>query len=288
MIKVVQCKMQSQIFLKVKIIYLLTTYIHFFSPLQRVLCKLLSPIIASSIFFVPISHATNIPKLTMMTEYLEPYNFEKNGVVKGISVDILVLMLDKVGSTQNRDDIKIYPWMRAYTMVKEKNNTVLFSTVRTKQREKMFKWVGPIFNVKYNIYALKNKKIKISKFEDLKNYKIGTLRGDITEDLLVKYAGLQLSDLDRISSYLGNMKKLSAERISLIAASKNTVMSMHNKAGLNYEDLEPVFILGNASTYYAFNKNTPDDLINLFQKAFDKLKDEGKIAEIFKQYGKKL
>jgi len=269
-----------------KIIGLFITCIEHFLRLKKTVLKLLSYMYILLICIVPTTHATNIPKLTMMTENWKPYNFEQNGVVKGISVDILALMLKKTGSTQSRSEIKIYPWVRAYTLVKEKANTVIFSTTRTKQREKMFKWVGPIFNVEFNLYALKKKNIKINSFKDLKKHKIGTLRGDVTEDLLVKYAGIQLSDLDRVYSNVANIKKLSAERVALIAESKNTLMTTYKEAGLNYDDFESVFILDKKNMYYAFHKETPDALIALFQKAFDEIKSEGKLDEIFHRYGK--
>ncbi|MCP4163486.1 MAG: transporter substrate-binding domain-containing protein [Deltaproteobacteria bacterium] len=137
----------------------------------------------------------SLPGFLIMTENWKPYNFQEDGVIKGVSTDMLVLMLKKIGSQQGRKDIKLYPWSRSYKLVQEKKNAVLYTTTRTPEREKMFKWVGPIFDMTFYIYALKSKKIKIKSYDDLKKYKIGVIREDVTEQLLVKKAGFALKDL---------------------------------------------------------------------------------------------
>jgi hypothetical protein len=48
-----------------------------------------------------------------MTEDREPYNFEKDGVGKGLSTDSPVLILEKIESTQGLKHITIFPWIRA-------------------------------------------------------------------------------------------------------------------------------------------------------------------------------
>lgn len=240
------------------------------------------------LLFFPIStiYAGTVPRFTIMTEEWEPYNFQKDGVVKGISTDILVLMLEKTGSSQGRNDIIIYPWVRAYKHTQENPGTILFTTTRTEKREKMFKWVGSIFEIEFNIYALKSRNIKINSPEDLKKYKIGTLRGDVTEDLLVKNAGLIKDNFYQVGLNLRNTKKLSAGRIDLIAQSNDTTIATCREAGIDPNTFEAVLMLDKKSMYYAFHKDTPDSLITIFQMAFDDIKNSGKLTEIFQNYGK--
>lgn len=247
---------------------------------------LLSLTIIFLFFTVSAIYADTVPKFTIMTEEWEPYNFQKDGVVKGISADMLVLILERIGSAQGRNDIRIYPWARAYKMIQQNSGTLLFTTTRTRERDKIFKWVGPIFEVEYFIYALKNRNIKINSYEDLRKYKIGTLRGDVVEDLLVKNAGMKISDFDQVSSNIQNTRKLWVGRIDLVPQSKNTTIHTCKEAGLNPDEFEPVFTLGKQSMYYAFHKETPDSVITMFQTAFDDIQNEGKLAEIFKKYGK--
>lgn len=250
--------------------------------------KIISGLLVLAFFFLlfPLSasHADTVPKFMIMTEEWKPYNFQEKGTIKGISVDMLVLMLERTGSAQGRDDIQIYPWARAYKISREKPGTLLFTTARTAEREKIFKWVGPIFEIEFNIYALKSRHIRINSFEDLRKYKIGTLRADAMEELLINKTGMKVSDFDQGASNLINMKKLLAGRTDLIAQSKDTTIHTCKEAGLNPDEFEPVFILEKSSMYYAFHKETPDSVIIMFQTVFDEIKSEGKLAEIFKKY----
>ncbi|MBA4367457.1 MAG: hypothetical protein C0403_07440 [Desulfobacterium sp.] len=122
--------------------------------------------------------------------------------------------------------------------------------------------------------------------EDARKYKIGTLRGDVVEELLIKKAGMKLSDFDQVARNIQNTQKLSVGRIDLAAQSKDTTINTCTEAGLNPDDFEPVFSLDKQSMYYAFHKETSDAIIAAFQKAFDDLKKEGKVSEIFRNYGK--
>ncbi|MBF0228391.1 MAG: ABC transporter substrate-binding protein [Desulfamplus sp.] len=254
--------------------------------LQKLKFYSLSLVVICLFISVSTICAETFPQLEIMTEEWTPYNFEKDGVVQGISTDILVLMLEKVGSTQGRKDINLYPWARGYKLLKTKPNTLLYTTSKTEERENMFKWVGPIFEIDFNLYALKSRKIKINSFEEIKIYKIGTLRDDVVEEVLVKNAGMKVSDFDRVAANVFNMKKLAAGRVDLVPQAQDTTDVECKRLGLDPNDFEAVFLLHKTSMYYAFNKETPDSVIKTLQTAFDQLKNEGKLTEIFHSYGK--
>ncbi len=231
-------------------------------------------------------YSDSIPEFKIMTEEWEPYNFERDGIAKGLSVDMLALMLDRVGSTQSRDDIEVLPWARGYDYAQNQANTILFSTTRIEEREEMFKWVGPIFESIFYVFALKSRNITINSFKELSRYKFGTLRDDVVENLLIERSDLTLNDFYRSNSNLQNTKMLAAGRIDLVASSFETLNVTCRKAGLNPDIFESVIILEKKSIYYAFHKDTADSVILTFQKAFDKLKSEGVLDEILNKYGK--
>ncbi len=233
------------------------------------------------------SYANNVPQLNIITEEWEPYNFKKDGVVQGISVDMLVLMLERIGSTQGRKDIQIYPWARAYMVLQKEPGTLLFTTARTEEREHMFKWVGPISETYINIYALKGGKVTLNSVDDLKKYKIGTVRGDVTEDILIKKTDLNRKDFKQVTKLVQNTKMLMLGRIDLIVCSKETMIATCREADLDIDKFEYVFLLDSTHAYYAFHKDTPDSVIAIFQTAFDELKNEGKLVELFKNYKEK-
>jgi len=113
-----------------------------------------------------------------MSEQFPPFNFEENGQLKGTSVDLIALILERLNSKQNRNDIEILPWGRSYQKLLKEMNTVLFVVTRTKTRENLFKWVGPISDAKDVFLARKDKRITIKTIDDAKNT-IGAVIPDI-------------------------------------------------------------------------------------------------------------
>lgn len=229
-------------------------------------------------------YASQIAEFTIMTEEWRPYNFSEDSQIKGISTDILVLILDKIGSKQNRSDIEIYPWARAYNQAQTKANTILYTTARTKARKDLFKWVGPIFKIEFNLWAAKKRNIEINSVADLNQYQIGTLRYDVLESILLTNTNLEKNNLDRVSSNILNTKKLYKNRIDLVATSNKTMVQTSHDLELNTDWFENVYSFGEKSMNFAFHKNTPDYIIESFQAAFDELKANGQIAEIFNKY----
>ena len=73
--------------------------------------------------------------------------------------------------------IQIYPWARAYREIQDTNNTVVFTMSRTKEREKMFQWVGPIVESDWILVGDGNSSLVINNLDDAKKLKrIGTVR----------------------------------------------------------------------------------------------------------------
>jgi polar amino acid transport system substrate-binding protein len=252
---------------------------------MKILKSLLA--ISISILFLGSSavFAANFPELKIMTEDYAPFNFEKDGKVQGIAVDLMVEMLKKVGSSQTRDDIKLLPWARGLKDLGTKPNAVLFSTTRTKERENLYKWVCPINTLITEVIALKSKNIKITSNQDFGKYKVGCVLDDVGQDLIIA-AGVPIEKLDRTSSYKTNVKKLNAGRLDLYVSSMESVRLYAEKIGVDPDKFESVYILDESYLCYAFNKAVSDDVINQLQKALDELIEDGTFDKIKKKYNK--
>ena len=64
-----------------------------------------------------------IDDLYFITENYPPYNFEDDGKLQGISVDLLVLIFKKLKAQKTIDDIHLKPWARGYSALLKKKNT---------------------------------------------------------------------------------------------------------------------------------------------------------------------
>jgi polar amino acid transport system substrate-binding protein len=163
---------------------------------------------------------------------------------------------------------------------------MLFSTTRTKQREPLFKWVGPIIDTQIGIIAPKSKHLKINSIKDLNKYKIGAVINDIGEQLLLA-DGVKKENIDAISGtnpVVVNFQKMGKGRIDCFAYETNVAMYGAKSYQIDQNDFEVVYILKKGQLYYAFNKKTDDKIIKKYQEALDAIKKNGVYEKILKKY----
>ena len=227
--------------------------------------------------------ATSVDDIVFITEQYPPYNFEQDNKLQGTAVDTLTLMLQRVGSRQTREDIQLLPWARGYKRALSEPNTCLFTTTRTEEREELFKWVGPLRAAKDVLIARKDRNIKIDSLEDIKKYKIGTIRDDIAELYLIN-AGISVDNMESVAETILNIKKLNRGRIDLWAYGEDGAMWELKANGFNPVEYESVRVIGSKDIYFAFNKDTPDAVIQTLQAALDSLKNDGEYQKILDRY----
>jgi polar amino acid transport system substrate-binding protein len=217
-------------------------------------------------------------QLTLITEDFPPLNYVENNMAMGPSVDIVKAIETKLGLDT---EIEVYPWARGYKMATNNANTAIFSTNRTKERETLFKWVGPIAVKKYTLFAKAGSGIKITKLEDAKAYRIGVQREGSTE-LDLKAAGFT-TNLDAVTQPSENLEKLRRDHIDLWYADTGSVTVMCKQAGVDIKELEPVFVVREGQMYIAFNINTDDSIVKAWQDAYNALYEDGTIKKIFEK-----
>ena len=236
--------------------------------------------------FTTLTWANPIDDITFITENYPPYNFKDKENVKGIAPDILVLLFEKVGSKKTRKNIKVLPWARGYRYVQEVENTALFSTVRTQKRENLFKWVGPIATSTNSLIALKKNNIKIESINDLNEYKIGVVRDDIGEQLLLQLGikPRQIESTGGVDAIYKLIKMLNRNRFDIWSYEQSVAQWELKKNDYALNKYEVIYKLKTSELYFAFHKNTPEEVINQLQNALDELKKEGKYQLILDKY----
>lgn len=223
---------------------------------------------------VVVGQDVDVDDLVYMTEEYRPYNYTENGQLKGISIELLQLIWTHMGF--QKQPIQIYPWARGYNLLKENENHVLFATTRTEEREHLFKWVGPLYSAKFILIALAKNPIEIDTLESAKEYQVGTIQEDVSEQLLVA-AGFGKNVLQPVSRIEQNIQKLQKGRIDLIAYSERSFKSAIQVGKINPDQFKTVLVVKEINSYFAFNKSVTDTLIKKFQQALDSLQSEHQV-----------
>jgi polar amino acid transport system substrate-binding protein len=218
-------------------------------------------------------------ELIILTENLPPLNYLRNGVLVGPSVEIVREIQQRVGSDEM---IEVFPWARAYQLALEKKNVVLFGMTHTKEREPLFKWVGPLATKKDILIAKKGSELKVQSLVDAKKvHRIGTLRDDTREVFLRKYG---FTNLYPVSDEQNNAKKLMLGRIDLWVYKKPGWKTVCELAGLNPEEFVEVLELREIDVSIAFSRKTSDAIVDKWRTAFNEMLSDGTVDQIRVQW----
>ncbi|MCG8685729.1 MAG: ABC transporter substrate-binding protein [Desulfobacterales bacterium] len=236
-------------------------------------------IIITSFCFFGIYASASADTFTIMTEEYPPFNYSENGKITGLSSEVMVELLNRLGHPNN---IKVVPWSRGYNLIQNKDGMILYSMTRTEQRESLFKWVGPVAPNKWVFFIKKGSGIKISSLDDARKVKkIGTYKDDAAEAFL-KQEGF--TNIESVVDDLANVKKLAAGRIDLwIVGQLQGVFKAKSVLG-DAAAFEKVFDVKETQLYIAFSKGTSDDVIAKWQAELDKMKADGSYEAIMKKY----
>ena len=224
--------------------------------------------------FIPClaaDQSTSAKDLTYITEQFPPYNYQVDDKLQGISIDLLEKAWEKMGLNLSSNVIKLLPWTEGYQRTLDEKNTVLFSTARLPQREQLFKWAGPIGPIRNVLLARKDKNISIATTEDLKKFRIGAINEDSAVQMLLD-KGVKKEDLILENKSKPIIEMLQNGSIDAWAYGDAAGIWLIQESGANASDYEIAFVLGQTDYYYAFNKETPDYIVQSFQQAIDYVK----------------
>lgn len=215
--------------------------------------------------------------ITVMTEEWAPYNYEKEGKVKGISTEVVKAIQKRAG---NDDPIIIQSWGRSYQVLEQKPNHALFSMSRLPQREALFKWVGPIADNETYFFKKKGSDIDIKNLEDAKKVKLIGAGAETNVDFIeLKSKGFtNLSTLDTQSNPINLVVN---NRVDLGGSNPLTALFHLKKNNFPLDSIVNTGVqVFSVPLYIAFSLETSDEVIKKWQDALDSLKASGEFDKI--------
>ncbi|MDA8134685.1 MAG: ABC transporter substrate-binding protein [Desulfobacteraceae bacterium] len=236
-----------------------------------------------SIFFAIVAVAQAEVKITIYTEDWAPYNFKINEKFVGISTEIVEATFKRANVNY---EMIMASWARGYRTVLYENNTMLFTTARTEEREPLFAWVGPIATRNVHLLKLKERKdISISSLEGVKKFHLGVLRDDASTQYFIEKGFIENKHFELISLAEVEIKMLYAGRYDLIPGDEIAAKYQAKSYGYDPSQIEKAFLLIDRGGYYmAFNKGTDSELVKKIENTFLQLTREGLLDHIKEKY----
>jgi len=207
------------------------------------------------------------------TEEFPPYNYTENGQLIGQNVDIVNELFERLAFTP---EFVVLPWARGYLHALTTPNALIFSMARNTEREPLFKWVGSLGGINNCMFSLSsNDNFNLSTLEDAKKYTVVTqLNGNF--NVLLEKAGFKSGkNLFLSVSVESSVKMLQTGRVDLIALPRHVIFHYLKSQGKSLESkIKSQICIESTALYLAFNKNTPDDIVDMFRIELENLKKE--------------
>jgi polar amino acid transport system substrate-binding protein len=223
--------------------------------------------------------------LTGYTEQWPPYNYEEAGEVKGIASDVLRAICVDAKLICN---LNLVPWARAYKIVSNAPNTVLFTTARKASREKEFLWVGPLLPRSTWVYVKTATDKAGSADRDMTQFRFGIVRDEAARQDLIQ-AGVPASSLVEDSSNATVLRLLLAEAVDAMVDTEVGMAWSLRSASLPPTAVTKFSKLSeDGGYYYALNLQTDPAVVHRMQASLDKLRRSGRLDAITRQYSSGL
>ncbi len=216
--------------------------------------------------------ATEPEDLYYMTENYPPNNYlDEYGILQGASVEIVKAIWKEMGVSEQ--EIRVYPWARAYQNAVFQKEQVLFTMSRSSARIPLFKWVGPISSSRHLVVGYapdSSARHTIPALVALKSgFRIAVVNGDVGEALLLE-AGVPASACVPTIEMKEAIKKLMVGETDLLSIGQESYKSLRRAVPDGHFYI--AYVIDVSQDYIAFSKDVPDALIARFQKALDAIK----------------
>jgi polar amino acid transport system substrate-binding protein len=243
------------------------------------------PTIVFSLCAMSLSVGAAAQTIQLVTEDAYPFQYLENRQLTGMAVEVVAEVFKRAGIAHNDEMLS---WKDAYDRAQLYPNTCIYSTARTENRERLFKWVGPIVENKWAAFAKKGFAGKLEKPADFKTYRVGVLKGDAKErylqDLAVTFRAPESDDA-------ANARKLTLDRtapdkIDLWVTGYYTGLHAAKKTGV--ADIVPVWVFQTSQNYLACHTGVGAETVRKLQAALDSMKQDGTQAAIVARYERLL
>jgi len=228
-------------------------------------------------FFFLYSTTVFGDELKVVTENWKPYNYQDPDTkeIKGVSTRIVKSVLNQ---TDIKYKIRVYPWNRAYQSALNGENVLIYTIIRTPQRENLFKWIRPLGQGGFSsLYKLrKNTNIRFRTLKEAREFEGKILTNLNSMDHLWLEAN-KFKNLDVASRVEDSIKKLYGGRAPLIIFNNANIDEEFKSAGFDARELELVLPLFQTPPYMALSPSTDNRILEKIQKAYDALLKTGRL-----------
>ena len=229
--------------------------------------------------------AAGAQTLRMLTEEYRPYNYTVNNKLAGISTDVVAAMGRRAGMPM---EFRALAWSDAYAAAQSRRDTCVYSTVRLENRERAFKWVGPLAANVWGLIANSGFRGEIKTLADARPYRIGGVADDPKVEWLRQNAVPNIVTV-KDEKQIPAMLTLDRERPGAVDLWIANVYAAGIIAReIKFKDLKLVLKVHELPVWLACNPGVPDHAIKALADALEAMRKDGAYGKIVQSYEQQL
>ena len=205
--------------------------------------------------------------VTAYTEESPPYHYLENGKVAGVAADLLRAACARAKLSCN---IEVLPWARAMALTRLKPNALLFSLVRTPERDASFIWLSPIVTEPVWLFGRPDSPA-IQSLADLNRVRVGVVNGSSGADFL-RAAGVAPQAIDAANGSEANLRKFALHRVDFVLSTENRIQRQLKRQPLPFK-VSKVLQIADATSYYAMHPQSSPEIVQALRTALDELRN---------------
>lgn len=233
-----------------------------------------------SMCFLSLSLSAN---LELYSTIEPPQQFEEKGKLTGLGIDTVDAIQKEIGSNA---PVHIFPWARSMAIAKKNKNTAIFLGGISRDRQPYFIAIGPVLKKRYILYGKSTFNTPVSTLEDA--MKVNSI-ASMYDDVRIRFMESRgFTNLKPTTDHIEGLKLLINERVLLWSSSDWEVGANLELTGITPKEIKPVLTLYESGTNILINNKSDPKLIQKWQDALRKIKDNGTLQKIAKKWSAKL
>lgn len=221
--------------------------------------------------------------LEVVAAEFPPLVYTRDGVVQGVLADLVKEAGRRIGQ---EGGVKIYPWARALNMLQSSETPrLIIPLTRSPDREKLFKWVYPLFEDRACLVTLKEKAMQLKRLTDARSMRVGVVLGSPLERQL---RALGFGSLDTASDVASNARKLDVGRLDAWYVPETVARYTYREAGLDVARLDFGRAFEVMRIHLGASLATTEEDLAPWRAAFDEMRRDGTFNRLLRTWSDSL
>jgi polar amino acid transport system substrate-binding protein len=235
--------------------------------MMRTFSRVVVPWLLAPALFQPLFAAD----LQVVTESMPVFQLMEQGEIAGSNTKVVRAMIAQAGLDA---EFYIYPWARAYKLALQQSDVVIYAIARTKEREELFHWIGPLADFQLAFIRLKsNSKAMVRQLSDARALSIAVQRQDSIFQFLSSQGFTEAKQLVIVTDIQQSWSLLANAKVDLIIENPVLLPALARQTGLPQDAFEVMYSIPELklTTYIAASKTTDQSKIDKLKQAYQQV-----------------